>query len=64
MFDITVYIYIEITITFYQGADPGILVRGGVDFFSKAWGLGAAFRPLVGPGWKLLIFSDFRSLTM
>ena len=28
-----------------SGADPGILVRGGVDFFSKAWGLGAALRP-------------------
>ena len=26
-------------------ADPAILERGVVDFFSKAWGLGAAFRP-------------------
>ena len=34
------------------GADPGILVKGGggVDFFSKAWSLGAALRPPVRPG--------------
>ena len=32
------------------GADPGILVRGGVDFFSKAWGSGPALRSPVGPG--------------
>ena len=43
---------------------------GGVDFFcSKAWGLGAALRPPMGPGGgpggrsplKLLNFSDFTS---
>ena len=33
-----------------SGADPGILVRGGVDFFSKAWGSGPALRSPVGPG--------------
>ena len=33
-----------------SGAVPGILVRGEWIFFSKAWGLGAAFRPQVGPG--------------
>ena len=39
----------------FLGADPGILVRegGDVDFFSKAWGLGATLR--------LLNFGDFRS---
>ena len=56
------------------GADPGIKAGGGRGFFfSKAWGLGAALRPPVGPGQrpggggqgrgplKLLKFSDFRS---
>ena len=33
-----------------SGADPGILVRGYGIFFSKAWGLGTALRPPVGPG--------------
>ena len=32
------------------GADAGILVTGGVEFFSEARGLGAALRPPVGPG--------------
>lgn len=27
------------------GADPGIQAGGVVDFFSKAWGFGAALRP-------------------
>ena len=48
------------------GADPGIKAGGGGRgfFFSKAWGLGAALRPPVGPRQrpqKLLNFSDFRS---
>ena len=33
-----------------SGADPGILVRGGRDFFSNAWGLVATLGALVGPG--------------
>ena len=33
-----------------SGADPGILVRGGVDFFFKGMGFGARLRPPVGPG--------------
>ena len=33
-----------------SGADPGILVSGGVELFSKAWGHGAALRRGVGPG--------------
>ena len=57
----------------YPGADPGILVRGGVDFFFKGMELGAVLRPPMGPGQrhgggprgrsprKLLNFSDFRS---
>ena len=41
----------------FSGADPGILVRGGVDFFfSKTWGLGVA----LGLQW-LLNYSDFWS---
>ena len=34
--------------TVYTGADPGFLVSGGVEFFSKAWGRGAALRPPLG----------------
>ena len=34
----------------YPGADPGILVGGGVDFFFKGRGLVAALRFLVAPG--------------
>ena len=37
----------------FTGADPGILVSGGVEFFSKAWGHGAAFRPPLGSGQRL-----------
>ena len=52
-----------------SGADPGILVRGGVDFFFKGMGFGARLKALSGSratprGWsprKLLNFSDFRS---
>ena len=36
---------------YIPGADPGILYRGGREFFfSKAWGLGVALRPSGGPG--------------
>ena len=34
----------------FSGADPGFLVRGGVDFFSKALGLGVTLRPPMGLG--------------
>ena len=56
-----------------SGADPGILVRGGVDFFFKGMGFGARLKAPSGSratpwwvprGWsprKLLNFSDFRS---
>ena len=33
-------------------ADLGILVRGGGLFFTKAWGLGVALMPPVGPEFK------------
>ena len=39
-----------------SGVDPGILARrggGSVDFFSKASGLGVAFRPPVAPGQRI-----------
>ena len=46
-------LYFEHSVTTHlsiSGADPGILVRGGAwIFFSKAWGLGAAWRPPMGP---------------
>ena len=32
----------------HSGADPGIWLGGSVDFFSKAWGMGAALRPPSG----------------
>ena len=40
----------ELSTQHSSGADPGILVRGGVGFFFKGMGFGAALRPPVGPG--------------
>ena len=57
------------SLTSLSGADPGILVRGGVDFFFKGMGFGARLKAPSGSratprGWsprKLLNFSNFRS---
>ena len=48
-----------------SGADPGILVRGGVDLFFKVMGFGARLKAPTGSRGrsprKLLNSSDFRS---